>query len=263
VALCVVGQGRAGRAAALAASSAGADVLALEADAGAATGARAWGGARALGVYLQEGQPVLAARFEDQLWRLFPRRLVLCTGSRDQNLLFTGNDLPGVMTGGAVRKLLRQHRLLPSRRALVVGDGPLATGTAVDLSEAGAEVVWAGGGLDRPIPNVEPLPNHRLLEARGGARLRMARLEDRNGGVREWHGGLLAVCPPRAAAFELGAQAGLRPEVTERHGFALRSGADGATEIPWLFAAGSCTVGPWDSEEHGRAAGTAAARGLA
>jgi sarcosine oxidase, subunit alpha len=263
VAICVVGQGRAGRAAALAASSAGADVLALEAVQSPSSTAKSWSGARVLGVYRQDGEPVLAVRFKDQLWRILPRRLLLCTGSRDQNLIFTGNDLPGIMTGGAVRRLLRQHRLLPSPQALVAGDGPLATRTALDLAEAGAEVLWAGGTADQPIPGVALLPDHRPVEARGGSRLRWVRLEGLNGAVREWRGGLLAACPPRAAAFELGVQAGLHAEVVAGRGFALRSAADGATGIPWLFAAGSCTVGPWDSEAHGAAAGTGAARGLA
>ncbi len=259
--LCLVGLGHAGRAAATAARAGGATLLAVDRDEPVANveGVEVWTGAEALGIWRDGERPLLLLRRDGALQIVRPRRLLLCTGSRDQNLLFAGNDLPGILGGRAVERLVTRHRLLPSRSALVLGGGPQAEATCRVLVEAGAEVAWAAEGSGPEPAGVRRLADHRAIAARGDTRVREVVLEGPAGRF-VWRGGLVASCAPRAAAFELGVQAGLAVTASGPRGFPLRAAPDGATRLPWLWAAGSCTDAPVPAGEHGALAGRAAAR---
>ncbi len=69
------------------------------------------------------------------------RALVLCPGGYDRQLPVPGWDLPGVMAAGGVQALLKGHRSVAGRRAVVAGTGPFLLPVATGLAEAGAEVV--------------------------------------------------------------------------------------------------------------------------
>lgn len=68
------------------------------------------------------------------------RRLIIATGARENPLAFPGWDLPGVMGAGAAQTLLHIHRVLPGKRALMVGSGNVGLIVAHQLLQAGAEV---------------------------------------------------------------------------------------------------------------------------
>ena len=68
-------------------------------------------------------------------------RLVLCPGGYDRQLPVPGWDLPGVMAAGGVQALLKAHRSVAGKRAVVAGTGPFLLPVAAGLAEAGAEVV--------------------------------------------------------------------------------------------------------------------------
>ncbi|MDA3625284.1 NAD(P)/FAD-dependent oxidoreductase [Saccharopolyspora sp. WRP15-2] len=67
--------------------------------------------------------------------------LVLCPGGYDRQLPIPGWDLPGVMAAGGVQALLKGHRTLAGRRAVVAGTGPFLLPVATGLAAAGADVV--------------------------------------------------------------------------------------------------------------------------
>lgn len=67
--------------------------------------------------------------------------IVLCTGGYDRQLPVPGWDLPGVMAAGGVQALLKAHRSVAGKRAVVAGTGPFLLPVAAGLAEAGAEVV--------------------------------------------------------------------------------------------------------------------------
>lgn len=67
--------------------------------------------------------------------------LVLCPGGYDRQLPVPGWELPGVMAAGGVQALLKAHRSVPGKRAVVAGTGPFLLPVATSLAEAGAEVV--------------------------------------------------------------------------------------------------------------------------
>jgi len=68
-------------------------------------------------------------------------KLVICEGARERILPFPGWTLPGVMTAGGIQKMLSHQRLLPGRRVLLSGSGPLQISVAAALARAGAKIV--------------------------------------------------------------------------------------------------------------------------
>jgi thioredoxin reductase len=71
------------------------------------------------------------------------RRTLLATGAYDRCVPFPGWTLPGVVTAGALQVMVRGFGIVPGRRALVAGSGPLLLPTVTALLSAGVEVVAA------------------------------------------------------------------------------------------------------------------------
>ena len=73
--------------------------------------------------------------------RLLAQTVVLAPGAYDRPAPFPGWTLPGVMTAGAALALVKHQRVLPGRRVLLSGTGPLQLVLARHLIDGGAEVV--------------------------------------------------------------------------------------------------------------------------
>ena len=90
----------------------------------------------------------------NRLIKLRARSTVIAAGAMEQPMVFRQNDLPGIMLGSAAQRLIRLYGVRPGRHAVVVtanGDG---YGVALDLEEAGVEVM---GVLDlRAAPGDDP-----------------------------------------------------------------------------------------------------------
>ena len=69
------------------------------------------------------------------------RTIILATGAYERVAPFPGWTVPGVMTSGAAQVLLKEQRLIPGRRILLAGTGPLQLVVAAGLVQAGAEVI--------------------------------------------------------------------------------------------------------------------------
>ncbi|QMU77292.1 FAD-dependent oxidoreductase [Streptacidiphilus sp. PB12-B1b] len=68
-------------------------------------------------------------------------RAVLCaTGSHERQLPFPGWTLPGVVGAGGAQAMLKSGLVLPGRRVVVAGSGPLLLAVAASLADAGARV---------------------------------------------------------------------------------------------------------------------------
>ena len=72
--------------------------------------------------------------------RLLARKVILAPGAHDRPVPFPGWTLPGVITAGAALTLVKHQRLLPGRRFLLSGTGPLQLVLARHLLDAGGEV---------------------------------------------------------------------------------------------------------------------------
>ena len=85
--------------------------------------------------------------------RLAAGCLILCPGAHDRPVPFPGWALPGVVTAGGLQNLVKEQRMLPGRRAVVAGNGPLLLVTAASLLRGGAQVAEV----------IEAAPIHRRL----------------------------------------------------------------------------------------------------
>jgi NADPH-dependent 2,4-dienoyl-CoA reductase/sulfur reductase-like enzyme len=78
------------------------------------------------------------------------KRVILATGALERPMPVPGWTLPGVMTAGAAQIALKSAGLVPSGRVVLAGCGPLLYQLAVQLKDAGANIVAlldTGSGL--------------------------------------------------------------------------------------------------------------------
>jgi sarcosine oxidase, subunit alpha len=189
----VIGGGEAGLEAAAEAAEAGRGVALV--DEGLALGGQlAWGGpagrvrlealldrvseagveifqpAYAGGVYEGLLVPVFQGR---TMHRFRPAELVIATGSIEQPLVFGNNDLPGVMLGGAARRLVNQFRIMPGEQAVVVTSSEEGIDAALDLAGGGVNVIAVADSRRDADPTrvedagIEYLAGFRPWQAKG------------------------------------------------------------------------------------------------
>ncbi|MFF6844596.1 FAD-dependent oxidoreductase [Streptomyces tanashiensis] len=72
--------------------------------------------------------------------RIRARALLLATGAYERQLPFPGWTLPGVVGAGGAQAMLKSGLVLPGRRIVVAGSGPLLLAVATSLAAAGARV---------------------------------------------------------------------------------------------------------------------------
>jgi D-hydroxyproline dehydrogenase subunit alpha len=188
--LLILGGGAAGLSAAIAARGCGLDVLVIEeraalggqyykqpapglaapaldaqqveggalAAAAEASGARILRGAELWGAFDMDRLAV----FDGTRTRLLaPRAVIVASGAYERPHVVPGWTLPGVMTTGAAQTLWRSYRVLPGKRVLVAGNGPLNMQVACELAEGGAEVV----AVAEAAPGATTRLNHAIAMA--------------------------------------------------------------------------------------------------
>ncbi|MFG3052818.1 NAD(P)/FAD-dependent oxidoreductase [Kitasatospora sp. NPDC048239] len=209
------------------------------------------------------------------------RAVLLATGAYERQLPFPGWTLPGVVTAGGAQAMLKAGLVLPGRRIVVAGSGPLLLAAASSLVTAGAEVPAVVEATDylgyARRPGVLAAVPAKLVEGAGhgtallrhGVRLR------RRSAVVEAHGTdrvtavtvarldadwrPVAGTERRIACDAVAVGHGLLPqiELAVELGADTRAVADGAvalkvdarmrTTVPGLWAAGeTCGVGGAD-----------------
>jgi D-hydroxyproline dehydrogenase subunit alpha len=107
--------------------------------------------------------------------RLRAEIVVVAAGASDRAVPFPGWTLPGVITAGGAQNLLKSQGVLPGRRALVAGTGPLLLVIADSLRRSGATVVEVleaaprgRGGMSLPRLALQPALLRRGLAYRAG-----------------------------------------------------------------------------------------------
>jgi thioredoxin reductase len=78
------------------------------------------------------------------------RAIIIATGARDRAVAFPGWTMPGVITAGAAKNLVAIQRVLPGRRILTAGSGPLALAFSAQLRDYGANIVEVAEAAPRP-----------------------------------------------------------------------------------------------------------------
>ena len=69
------------------------------------------------------------------------KAIIVATGAYDRPVAFPGWTLPGVWTAGGAQAMVKGQRIVPGRRVLLAGAGPLLLPVATALTAAGATVV--------------------------------------------------------------------------------------------------------------------------
>ncbi|WP_441247095.1 FAD-dependent oxidoreductase [Kitasatospora sp. McL0602] len=224
-----------------------------------------------------------------ELWRLHSegqavvqaRAVLLATGAYERQLPFPGWTLPGVVTAGGAQAMLKAGLVLPGRRVVVAGSGPLLLAAAASLVTAGAAVpavveatdyLGYARGLTTLAANPAKLvegAEHGAKLLRHGVRLRrssavveahgtdrvtavtIARL-DRDwrpvpGTERRVECDAVAVGHGLVPQIELATELGAETRVTPDGTVALKVDAELRTSLPGLWAAGeTCGVGGAD-----------------
>ncbi|MFJ9808885.1 FAD-dependent oxidoreductase [Streptomyces sp. NPDC101158] len=102
--------------------------------------------------------------------------VLLATGAYERQLPFPGWTLPGVVSAGGAQAMLKGGLVLPGRRIVVAGSGPLLLAVAASLASAGARVpavveAAAYGGYARHTATLLRNPAKLVEGARYGAAL--------------------------------------------------------------------------------------------
>ena len=114
-----------------------------------------------------------------RLWKVRAKQVVLAQGAHERPLVFSGNDLPGVMMAGAVRSYINRYGVVPGKRTAVFTNNDDAYRTALALHEAGAYVTIVDlrpdprGALITAVKRagIDVLAGHAVTIAHGGKRI--------------------------------------------------------------------------------------------
>ncbi|MEU2509521.1 NAD(P)/FAD-dependent oxidoreductase [Streptomyces sp. NPDC007863] len=207
------------------------------------------------------------------------RAVLLATGAYERQLPFPGWTLPGVVGAGGAQAMLKSGLVLPGRRVVVAGSGPLLLAVAASLAAAGARVpavveaagygayarhtgtllrnpaklaegALYGGALLRH--QVRPLLRHAVVEAHGTDRVEavtVARLD------RDWRP--VPGTGRRVPCDALAVGHGLVPELSlaTALGCATRTAADGTAALVLTPALRTSVPGVWAAGETGGVGG--------
>jgi D-hydroxyproline dehydrogenase subunit alpha len=100
------------------------------------------------GVRIMDGAEILSPLDELKLLATMQRKtfivrgkaLIVATGAYERAQPCPGWTLPGVMTTGAIQTLWRSYRVLPGKRILIAGNGPLNLQVGCEVMAGGADV---------------------------------------------------------------------------------------------------------------------------
>ncbi len=153
------------------------------------TGCRVWGlGGGPLVPQGQDAVPfTLSALGADGVpFTATARALILCCGTHERIIPFPGWTLPGVIGLAAATILLKAQGVLPGRRVVVAGAGPLLYAVAAKILAGGGEVAAvvdaaSPGEWLRALPALAARPDLLAQGAAWRARLLAARIPVRHG----------------------------------------------------------------------------------
>jgi sarcosine oxidase subunit alpha len=188
---------------------------------------------------------LLAARDDGRGLRVRARRVVVATGGYDGNLLFAGNDRPGIQSAEGAIATAPPGLDPPFRRAIVLGGGARAA-ELLDRWGPFVEAVVAPGPVGPDVVRraselgVDLFPRSLVVRSLGRRAVRGLELAGRGGGPSFQVDGdavLLAHrrLPNAGLAFQAGARGHWRAE-TGAYYPVLGSGV--ATTVPGLFVVG-------------------------
>ena len=91
-------------------------------------------------VWAASDGPACHAMIAGSTRRFTPKNLVIATGAYERPHTFRGWTNPGVMTTGAIQTLLRTYGVLPGKRFVIAGNGPLNFQVATEILNSGGKI---------------------------------------------------------------------------------------------------------------------------
>ncbi len=92
---------------------------------------------------------------KQRLWKIRATKIILATGAIERPLVFSGNDLPGIMLSSAIRSYIKRYDVLPGTRAIIFTNNDDAYFTALAIYEA--------GGFVRCIVDLRENPKSQII----------------------------------------------------------------------------------------------------
>jgi sarcosine oxidase subunit alpha len=74
------------------------------------------------------------------LWQVRAKRVVIATGAHERPLIFANNDRPGIMLAGAARTYINRYGVAPGKRVVILTNNDSTDAVAADLKRAGITV---------------------------------------------------------------------------------------------------------------------------
>jgi sarcosine oxidase, subunit alpha len=248
----VVGGGRSGRAAERRLAAAGQSVLVVDRSLGPEPAADRGSLVDATITFLpprsSPEEPFVLLGFAEPARgvELRARQVVVATGGYDGNLLFQGNDRPGIVTADGAFALASGAGDPPFRRAVVVGGGARAGEVLRRFGERIEALVAPGAILPDVVQRASELeiplfPRTLVLGAAGRSRVRLLKLRSRGTRTRfELACDTVVLAHRRLPTPQLFFQAGARMEWRAGTGaYYPRLSPTGETSVPGLFAVGA------------------------
>jgi len=131
-----------------------------------------------------------SGKVRERLWKVRARQIVVATGAFERPLLFPGNDRPGVMLAGAVRRYLVRYGVVPGRRVLLATNNDGAYEVAFALHSRGVETAIFDSAPDGELSRearasgIETHTEAAVVATHGRRRVRWAEVLTSKGRVR-------------------------------------------------------------------------------
>jgi sarcosine oxidase subunit alpha len=105
----------------------------------------------------------IAAAQGNRLIKARARAVVIATGAYESPALFENNDLPGVLLGSGIQRLVRLWGVVPGARAVVLSANRRGLRTALELADAGIEIA--------AVAEMRAAPDQDLVAALASAQI--------------------------------------------------------------------------------------------
>ncbi|WP_292896304.1 sarcosine oxidase subunit alpha family protein [Nitratireductor sp.] len=160
-------------------------------------------------------------------WTIRATDVVLATGALERPIVFPGNDRPGIMLAGAMRRYAEEFGVLPGSRTIFFTNNDSAYEAAANLRRAGGHVaaivdvrakISSAASELATAAGVSPLIGHAIVGSRGGKALSRVFVQafdaasgTLSGDARQLECDSLAVSGGWQPVLHLASQAGAKP----------------------------------------------------
>jgi len=176
-------------------------------------------------------------RVRECFWRIVASQVILASGANERMIAFAGNDRPGVMQAGAVRRYLHRYGVRVGRDVVVFANNDAAQRTAIDLANVGARVTVVDVRPEaKPLGDYAFYAGAQVIGTRGRSALRAVEVLSASGKLR-LAADCLAVSGGWNPAVQLSCHLGAKPIWNE----AIASFVPAAAAVPGMQAAGAVT----------------------